>query len=59
MTKYEVIWNESDEWGEYTCSTVFEGSWDDLQAYIKRLRNADCYHIDANAFSWDEEGGDF
>ncbi len=50
MDVYEIIYDYADEDGEYYgCHETFEGTWDDLQEYIRELRNESCYHIDANA----------
>lgn len=45
---YEITYDYDDEWsGGGTSSETFEGSWQDLQDYIKQLRASGCYNIDA------------
>ena len=45
---YEITYDYDDEWsGCGTSSETFEGSWSELQDYIKQLRASGCYNIDA------------
>ena len=45
---YEITYDYDDEWsGGGTSSETFEGSWSELQDYIKQLRASGCYNIDA------------
>ena len=50
MSKYAIIYDFDDECGETykNCREEFVGSWVELQAEIKQMRNAGCYNIDAN-----------
>ena len=49
MTRYEIFYSECDDWGEYSYSEIFDGTWSELQERIKGLREVGCYHIDASA----------
>lgn len=50
MTRYEVIYDECDDWGEYCgIAVLFDGTWAGLQDYIKQLKAAGCYNISASA----------
>lgn len=47
---YEITYDYDDEWsGGGTSSETFEGTWSELQDYIKQMRRNGCYNIDANA----------
>lgn len=43
---YEIIYDYDDE---RNIVEIFEGSWSELQDYIKKMRETGCYHIDAAA----------
>lgn len=47
---YEILYDYDDESGEIyrNNSETFEGTWSDLQDYIKQMRRNGCYNIDAN-----------
>lgn len=47
---YEILYDYDDESGETykNNSETFEGTWSDLQDYIKQMRQNGCYNIDAN-----------
>ena len=48
MHEYEIIYDYSDEYSDtYNIREMFFGSWEDLQAYIKRMKETGCYNIDA------------
>ena len=46
IDRYEIIYDYCDEWSE-TCNIVdyFDGSFNELQEYLKSLRKNDCYNI--------------
>lgn len=55
METYEIIYDYTDE-GGYECRNcveTFEGTWSELQAYIKAMRRNDCYNITAAALRQD------
>ena len=47
--KYEIIYDYCNEDGyeEHNCCEHFEGSWDELQDYLKQLKENGCYNISA------------
>ena len=49
---YSIIYDFDDEWaGTGTTEEEFEGTWLELQDYIKQLKKNGCYHIDATCIS--------
>lgn len=46
---YEIIYDYCDECGyeELNIREEFEGSWDELQSYLKQMKRQGCYHISA------------
>ena len=45
---YEIIYDYDDGWTEYRNNVeIFEGSWDELQECIRRMKKNGCYNIDA------------
>ena len=46
---YEIIYDYTDEGGYESRNNVetFEGTWTELQAYIKSMRKNGCYNITA------------
>lgn len=46
---YEIIYDYTDDSGYECCNNVetFEGTWDELQAYIRDMRRNGCYNISA------------
>ena len=51
--KFEIIYDED------ACANIreeFEGTWDELQSYIKELRGYGCFNIDAAALP---DGNDY
>lgn len=57
MATYEIIYDYcgEDYSEEYGCTEEFEGSWTDLQAYIKAMRREGCYNITATCISDPDE----
>jgi hypothetical protein len=52
---YRIVYDYTDEEG-YESRDIeeeFEGTWSELQDYIKQMRRNGCYHIDANCISDD------
>lgn len=48
IDKYEIIYDYSDEYGDSTNIVEdFDGSWSELQEYLKRMRQNGCYNISA------------
>lgn len=53
---YEIIYDYDDGWTEYQNNVeTFEGSWSELQAYIKQMKKNGCYNISATCIREDEE----
>ena len=53
---YRIVYDYTDEEG-YESRDIeeeFEGTWSELQDYIKQMRRNGCYHIDAS-FLYDDE----
>ena len=48
--KYEITYDYEDE---HNITETFEGSWLELQDYLKRMREIGCYNIDANSINGD------
>lgn len=48
---YEIIYDYTDESGyEFrNIMETFEGTWTELQDYIKQMKENGCYNIDANS----------
>lgn len=46
---YEIIYDYTDEGGYESRNNTetFEGTWTELQAYIKKMRKQGCYNITA------------
>lgn len=45
---YEIIYDYDDGWSESRNNVeIFEGSWDELQDHIKKMRRNGCYNISA------------
>lgn len=45
---YEIIYDYDDGWREQRGNVeTFEGSWHELQTYIKQMRRNGCYNITA------------
>lgn len=57
MTAYEIIYDFSDDYtDERNISERFEGSWSELQEYIKQMKQNGCYNISATAlYDYEEE----
>lgn len=57
MTAYEIIYDFSDDYtDERNISEMFEGSWSELQEYIKQMKQNGCYNISATAlYDYEEE----
>ena len=49
MTRYEIMYRDADEWGEYSLSEIFDGTWDELRERIKELKLAGLWDIEATA----------
>lgn len=46
IDKYEIIYDYSDEWSDsINLVEYFEGSFSELQEYLKQMRKNDCYNI--------------
>ena len=48
---YEITYDYTDE-GGYESRNIterFDGTWTELQAYIRTMRRTGCYNIEANA----------
>lgn len=43
---YEIIYDYEDE---RNIVEQFDGSWTELQEYIKKMRQTGCYHISASS----------
>lgn len=43
--RYEIIYDYEDE---KNIRETFEGTWEELQSYIRQMRDTGCYNIDAN-----------
>ena len=56
-SKYEIIYDYCDEIGncENDCIEDFEGTWWELQDYLKQMRKNGCYHIDVNEIVTEDE----
>lgn len=48
---YEIIYDYTDEGGYESRNNVerFDGTWTELQAYVKAMRRQGCYNIEATA----------
>lgn len=57
MTAYEIIYDFSNDYtDERNISEMFEGSWQELQEYIKQMKQNGCYNISATAlYDYEEE----
>ena len=56
MAKYEIIYDVSDGFSEeHNKLERFEGSWTELQAYIKDMKRTGCFNIDATCIDDDED----
>lgn len=54
MSVYEVTYLEDDSWaGECLTGTYFEGTWLQLQDFIKGLKDCGCWAIEASCVSDD------
>ena len=54
---YRIVYDYTDEEG-YESRDIkeeFEGTWSELQDYIKQMRRNGCYHIDACLLYYDED----
>ncbi len=49
MDTYEIMYDYTDDGGNENtnCYETFEGSWTELQEYIKQMRENGCYNITA------------
>ena len=50
---YVIAYDEYDEWAGECCNLEidFEGTWLELQQYIKDMRKGGCYNISATCIS--------
>ena len=49
MGKYEIIFDFDDGWTtEFALSEIFEGTWTELQEYLKQMKKWGCYNISAS-----------
>ena len=57
MATYEIIYDycSEDESESFGCTEKFEGSWLELQVYIKDMRREGCYNITAECVSDPDE----
>lgn len=47
---YEIVYDYDDGWAEHRDNVeTFEGSWHELQAHIKQMRQNGCYNIYATS----------
>ena len=46
--KYEILWDEDDEYGRHTYREIFVGGWFELRELIADMKTGDRYNIDAN-----------
>ena len=55
MATYTIFYDYDDEEGNTyrNCQETFCGSWTELQDYIARMKQGDCYNIDVG--SYDDE----
>lgn len=53
--KYRIIYDYCDEYGYVyeDCVEDFDGSYTELQDYIKEMKRNDCYNINATALEQD------
>ena len=56
MNRYEIIYDYADEWSETNgLIEYFDGSFNELQEYLKQMRKNDCYNITwSYLYSYDE-----
>lgn len=49
MSEYEIIYDYTDDGGyeNRNCVEEFTGTWSELQACLKRMREQGCYNITA------------
>lgn len=54
---YELVYDHTGQEGieEKNIHEKFEGTWTELQEYVKKLKATGCYHIDAAALYEEEE----
>ena len=56
MTVYAIIYDFSNDYtDERNISERFEGSWQELQEYIKQMKENGCYNIEATAICGAED----
>ena len=54
--RYEIIYDYSDEWAdEYNLTNEFTGTHEELEDYLRQLREAGCYHFSVSCIA-DENG---
>ena len=53
--RYEIIYDYCDEWTEDTniCET-FDGTYDELQDYLKQMKEAGCYYFSVSCIGEEE-----
>lgn len=48
MFEYEIVYDYSNDYEDtYNIKETFFGTWEDLQSYIKRMKETGCYNISA------------
>ena len=56
MPVYEIIYDYSNEFEDwYNCVEEFEGTWEQLMEYKRKIIENGCYHISIGCIA-DEEG---
>lgn len=50
---YVIVYDEHDDWAGECCNleTSFDGTWQELQQYIKDMRKDGCYNISATSIT--------